>query len=58
MDGEPLLLDSLDHKGSSRGSSRKQSREEENGTCETSFSINLPTLGEWTPLTSPDLLLT
>lgn len=60
LDGEPLLLDSLgeataaannnNNKSSSRTSSRKASREEDAGTCETSFSIaGLPAHGESAP---------
>ncbi|KAE8743914.1 hypothetical protein FOCC_FOCC009472, partial [Frankliniella occidentalis] len=56
MDGEPLLLDSLgdahhhhnnnnNKMSSSRTSSRKASREEDAGTCETSFSIGMSSHG-------------
>ncbi|KAK3922172.1 LOW QUALITY PROTEIN: Adhesive plaque matrix protein 2 [Frankliniella fusca] len=59
MDGEPLLLDSLgggdanhhhnNNKVSSRTSSRKASREEDVGTCETSFSIGMSSHGSEPP---------
>ncbi|XP_052126183.1 proteoglycan 4-like [Frankliniella occidentalis] len=60
MDGEPLLLDSLgdahhhhnnnnNKMSSSRTSSRKASREEDAGTCETSFSIGMSSHGSEPP---------